>query len=142
MSAFEKAELGQVAAECRRVADELREMVPSRWRVATADLLEEASNRLAHDGSPGSAESLTPRIGLVAAFTEVHAREAKNLRHRAINRAADLVLGEGARQWLLDGAIRIGERPYDLALASDEGLRAQLERLAEMQAHQASLAPG
>lgn len=106
-----------------------------RLAVDTAQLLMAIANEL----HPAEVLATTPETEVTEsnpriadAFLRHHAREAFGLRYKTLNRAADFVLGAGRYDWI--GAAEIaGKRLYDVALASDDGLRLALKKLESVQ---------
>lgn len=101
----------------------------------TALMLLSAASRL----SPGHHAAGTPErdmdtaIGFEAAFARWNDQLVQASRYRVLARAANAALGAGADAWRRDGRVG-GERAYDLALASDEGLALVLGELARLRA--------
>lgn len=67
-------------------------------------------------------------LGLAEAFARWNDELVRAARHRVLTRAASAALGAGARTWVRDTMLS-GQHAYDVALASDEGLRLVLEAL-------------
>lgn len=77
-------------------------------------------------GEPERAMDAPP--GFAVAFARWHEQAARGARYRTLVRAASAALGARMQVWIRDGRVG-GERAYDLALASDEGLRLVLQEL-------------
>lgn len=69
--------------------------------------------------------------GFAAVFGAWHALQAKTARYRVLVRAANAALGRRMEAWIRDGRVA-GERAYDLAMASDEGLQLVLQELEKL----------
>ena len=65
------------------------------------------------------------------AFLTAHELEQTRVRYRTLVAASDLVHGGGADLWRRDGMLD-GQRVYDLAMGSEEGLALVLARLEEI----------
>lgn len=61
----------------------------------------------------------------VAVFMRHHEDDGTGLRYRTLTRAADFVLGGGRHHWLRTAELD-GQRLYQVAIASDDGLRRAL----------------
>ncbi len=74
-------------------------------------------------------------LGSVAeVFGEFHERHVRNHRALTIMRAADWVLGERASQWHSNQGLRYEDRPYAIAIHTEEGLRRELVALDDLAA--------
>lgn len=70
-----------------------------------------------------------PGADFVAVFMRHHEDDGTGLRYRTLTRAADYVMGGERHHWLRTAELD-GKKLYEVAIASDEGLRCALEVLA------------
>jgi hypothetical protein len=100
----------------------------------TAQLLLAVSARLATGERPPGTPSQTVLQGsedFLPAFLTTHEIEMRQLRYRTLVAASDLACGGNAEAWRQDGKLD-GERAYDLAMGSEEGLALVLAHLEEI----------
>lgn len=69
--------------------------------------------------------------GFAASFSRWNDDLVRGVRYRVLVRAANAALGARAQAWIRDGAVA-GQRAYDLAMASDEGLLLVLQELEQL----------
>ena len=65
------------------------------------------------------------------AFLTAHELELRQVRYRTLVAACDLAYGGASEQWCRDGTVD-GQRVYDLAMGSEEGLALVLAHLEEV----------
>lgn len=122
-----QARAGELQARRPRPPEE-REALASD----TAMLLLTAAAAIApahHSGGPE--RDMDSVAGFAAAFARWNDELVRGVRHRVLVRAANAALGGRTRAWLRDGRLG-GQRAYDVAMASDEGLQLVLGALQEL----------
>lgn len=72
-----------------------------------------------------------PNADFVAVFMRHHEDDGTGLRYRTLTRVADFVLGGERHHWLRTAELD-GQRLYQVAIASEEGLRRALEELEKL----------
>lgn len=125
--------LSSIAYACDgRAGELLRRQPPTELATDTAYLLLAAARRL----SPGAATPTSPQVahtsggaGFTQAFTEWAEQRHREVRFQVCQRAAEMVLGDGAALWMTSPSPTLGKAPCDLGSVSDEGMAAVLDCL-------------
>lgn len=137
---FRDLDLDALVAECQRIATDLatrRKRTPESRAAMAADvsaLLRVVASRLGvRQGAPGSPEyAVNTGATVPEAYRRHYLEELARVRHAILDRAASLVLGNGAGDWIRALGSGIQGDSYARAVGSDVGLLKQLKTLEKL----------